>query len=274
MKVPTPDQVMFWNVDMGSVAPKAELIAKGIRDAADDMHKTIDGMNWSGDGRNGAEHRSERERSQMRFNSAAYAAVSELNQQFGLTEGSGSSSHNYRVAEWAGRIDQTARDGMQAEFAVRNLDATAQGKEQTALFDSVREGTAFVSKRMPVIGSDMLELAVKSGSPEVKMWLLGSVPDSHVTVDLTSDANPSQRYHSILAGMSQASGQHDFRSDPNVGQYFDQTTGKLKSLEEIAGKNPQTTLTEFDSAMRNFLPNLANYDASWTLGHSPNELPK
>lgn len=206
------------------------------------------------------------------INTAAYSAVSELNQQFGLAEGSG--HHNYTAAEWAGRIDQAARDGMQAEFSTRNLDATAQTKEQTALFDSMREGTAFVAKRMPVIGSDMLELAVKSGSPEVKMWLLGSVPDSHVTVDLTSDANPSQRYHSILAGMAQAAGPNDFRSDPDVGRYFDQTTGKLKSLEDIAGNNPQTTLTQFDSAMRNFLPNLANYDASWTIGHSPNGVPK
>ncbi|WP_194852742.1 hypothetical protein [Nocardia sp. SYP-A9097] len=64
--------MMFWNVDMGSVVPKAEAIATGIRDAADEMHKTVDGMNWSGDGRHGAEGRADRERAQMRLVADAF----------------------------------------------------------------------------------------------------------------------------------------------------------------------------------------------------------
>lgn len=72
MKVPNVSQVMFWNVDMGSVAPKATLIAQGIRDAADTMNKTVDGLNWSGDGRRGAENRAERERTEMRLVADAF----------------------------------------------------------------------------------------------------------------------------------------------------------------------------------------------------------
>ncbi|WP_067565322.1 TPR repeat region-containing protein [Nocardia acidivorans] len=200
------------------------------------------------------------------FNASAYAAVSQLNQQFGTTD-----AHNYQLVEWAGKIDAAARDGMQLELDTRKLDGKQQLTATTALFDSTREVTAFTIKRVPVIG-DALELAVKASSPEVKAWLLGSVPEVHSTIDLSGNANPSQRYYNILEGMTQTADPADFRSDPYIGKYFD-SDGKLKSLEEIAGTDPGRYLPEFDSAMRNRLPGLANYDASWTLGHNPNGLP-
>ncbi|MBF6178432.1 TPR repeat region-containing protein [Nocardia otitidiscaviarum] len=64
---PSKSQVMNWNVDLASIATPAEKIAQGLRDAADNMDRTIDGMNWSGEGRNGADYRSDRERQQMRL---------------------------------------------------------------------------------------------------------------------------------------------------------------------------------------------------------------
>lgn len=202
------------------------------------------------------------------FNASAYAAISQLNQQFGMTGGD-----DYALGEWAGKIDAAARDGMQLEADVRKIDATQQNKEQIALFDSAREIAAFGAKRFPVIGDDLLELAVKSGSPEVKLWLLGSVPTGGATLDLSPYANPSQRYYNILEGMTLAPDRPDLRSDPNVGQYFDPDTGKLKSLEEIGGQNPDRFLTEFDGAMRNFLPELVSYNDGWRDGHGVNGVP-
>ncbi|MFB8004795.1 hypothetical protein [Nocardia sp. NPDC056000] len=201
------------------------------------------------------------------FNSSAYAAVSQLNQQFGTT-----GAHDYRLPEWAGSIDAAARDGMQLELETRGLQAAANLKAQTMMFDSVREGVAFSAKQIPLVGA-AVELEVKASSPEVKAWLLGSVPNLHETVDLTSNANPAQRYYNILEGMTQLPDHPDFRSDQNVGRYFDPNTGKLKSFEEIAGTLPRENLPEFDSAMRNLLPGLANYDASWANGHDRNGVP-
>ncbi|WP_405138854.1 hypothetical protein [Nocardia sp. NBC_01388] len=198
------------------------------------------------------------------FNSSAYAAVSQLNQEFGTT-----GAHDYRFAEWAGKIDAGARDGMQFELKTRGLQAADTLKAETMIFDSAREGATFTAKQIPLIGS-AVELELKASTPEVKAWLLGSVPDVHATVDLTSDANPSQRYYNVLEGMAQTGDHRDFRSDPDVGKYFDPDTGKLRSFEQIAGTEPGDSLPEFDSAMRNLLPGLANYDESWAVGHEPN----
>ncbi|NNH73823.1 hypothetical protein HLB23_28890 [Nocardia uniformis] len=69
--VPTVSQVVGvpgaagWNVDLASIATKADEIAKGLQDSATTMDSTIDAMTWSGEGRNGADYRSNRERDQM-----------------------------------------------------------------------------------------------------------------------------------------------------------------------------------------------------------------
>ncbi|MEC3953817.1 hypothetical protein VMT65_12325 [Nocardia sp. CDC153] len=65
MAVPSKTTVLNWIVDLGYLAPTIESIAKGIRDNASTMYKTIDGLNWSGRGRIGADGRAERERQQM-----------------------------------------------------------------------------------------------------------------------------------------------------------------------------------------------------------------
>uniref|UniRef100_UPI0002F7E0DC TPR repeat region-containing protein n=1 Tax=Nocardia niigatensis TaxID=209249 RepID=UPI0002F7E0DC len=65
MATPSKSTVMGWLVDLGNLAPTIESIAKGVRDNASSMHKTIDGMNWSGKGRDGADGRVDRERQQM-----------------------------------------------------------------------------------------------------------------------------------------------------------------------------------------------------------------
>ncbi|MEC3914414.1 TPR repeat region-containing protein [Nocardia sp. CDC160] len=65
MAVPSKSTVLNWIVDLGYLAPTIESIAKGIRDNASTMYKTIDGLNWSGKGRVGADGRAERERQQM-----------------------------------------------------------------------------------------------------------------------------------------------------------------------------------------------------------------
>ncbi|MTE12386.1 TPR repeat region-containing protein [Nocardia aurantiaca] len=201
------------------------------------------------------------------FNSSAYAAVSQLNQQFGTGGGK-----DYQLATWAGNIDASARDGMQSEFRARGLQQANDLKAEQAIFDSLKDGTAFSVKQIPLIGN-AVELEVKMTSPEVKAWLLGSVPDLHETVDLSANANPGQRFYNILQGMALTPGSENLRSDPNIGQYFNPSTGELKSLEEIAGNAPSTTLTEFEAAMRRFQPNLANYDASWTNAHGKDGLP-
>ncbi|MFE3192253.1 hypothetical protein ACFXHA_24805 [Nocardia sp. NPDC059240] len=201
------------------------------------------------------------------FNTSAYSAVSQLNQQFGTGGGK-----EYQLASWAGKIDASARDGMQYEFRARGLQAADTLKAETMLFDSVKDGTAFSAKQIPLIGN-AVELEVKMTSPEMKAWLLGSVPDLHETVDLSANANPGQRFYNILQGMALTPGSENLRSDPEIGQYFNPTTGQLKTLEEIAGNAPKTTLAEFEAAMRRFQPNLSNYDASWTNAHGKDGLP-
>ncbi|MFF2557318.1 hypothetical protein ACFVUS_40395 [Nocardia sp. NPDC058058] len=204
----------------------------------------------------------------IQFNGSAYATISQLNQQFGIT-----GAQNYQLADWAGAIDAGAKNGMKLEFDTRSLGDTQRVKEATVVFDSAREGVAFTAKRIPVIG-DAIELGVKASSPGVKAWLFGSAPEVHETVDLTSNGNPVQRYYNILEGINQSPNHEDLRTNPYVGKYFD-AEGKLKSLEEIAGNDPAQYLPKFDSDMQNYLPNhLPGYEVSWEHGHHPNGLPK
>lgn len=63
---PTVSQVLGWQIKIDATAPAAEQIAQALRDAADTMNSTIDGLNWEGDGRTAADDRSDRELQQMR----------------------------------------------------------------------------------------------------------------------------------------------------------------------------------------------------------------
>ncbi|WP_306356747.1 MULTISPECIES: hypothetical protein [unclassified Nocardia] len=73
----TVSQVMGWNIDIESIAGKAEEIAKGVRAAATTMDSTIDGMTWSGAGRNGANYRSDRELQQMEVVAKEFDALAD-----------------------------------------------------------------------------------------------------------------------------------------------------------------------------------------------------
>ncbi len=205
----------------------------------------------------------------VNFNTSAYAAISQLNQQFGLSGGQDSA-----LGMWAGKIDQGAQVGMQLELDTRIKDQAEALKEKQALFDSVREGTAFAGKRLPIIGDDSTELAWKMTSPHVRSWLLGSVPEIGPQADISAEGNSSERYYNVLQGMSLASGQPDYRNDPDVGQFFDPATGKLKSYEDIGrmnGDSPETNLVEFNGAMMRFLLGLVQYEAQWDNGKDPRE---
>lgn len=62
---PTVSQVLSWQIKVDATAPLAETIARELRSLADRMNSTIDGLNWSGEGRAGADYRSDREHQQM-----------------------------------------------------------------------------------------------------------------------------------------------------------------------------------------------------------------
>lgn len=208
-------------------------------------------------------------RTAVDFNSSAYAAISQLHQQFGMTGG-----HDYRLGKWAGMIDLAAQSGIQSELDSRVKDQTQALKEKQALFDSLREGTAFAGKKAPIIGGEGTELAWKMTSPHVKAWLLGSVPGLDPQADISDKGSSSSRYYSVLQGMTLASDHPDYRHDPNVGRFFDPTTGALKSFEEISRMNglaPSTNLAEFDGAMMRLLPSLAQYETLWDNGRDPKE---
>lgn len=204
----------------------------------------------------------------IEFNSAAYATISQLNQQFGLTGGK-----DYALAQWAGAIDLGAQSGVQSELESRIKDQTEQQKEKVALFDSVRDGGAFALKQIPVVG-DLAEVGLKVSSPQVKHWLLGSVPELEPGVDISDQGSASSRYYNVLQGMSVAPDHPDYRNDPDIGRFFDPGTGVLRSYEEISqmnGLTPSTNLPEFSGAMLRFLPGLAQYEISWDNGRDLRE---
>ncbi|NNH70024.1 hypothetical protein HLB23_09135 [Nocardia uniformis] len=62
---PTVSQVLSWQIKIDSTALTAETIARELRGLADRMNSTIDGLDWSGEGRAGADYRSDREHQQM-----------------------------------------------------------------------------------------------------------------------------------------------------------------------------------------------------------------
>ncbi|MGV9832940.1 TPR repeat region-containing protein [Nocardia niigatensis] len=72
MTIPTPSDVDVIVLDLDKVATRAESIATTLRDTANDLERTIDGLNWSGEGRKGAERRASSEKQQMRTLATAF----------------------------------------------------------------------------------------------------------------------------------------------------------------------------------------------------------
>lgn len=208
-----------------------------------------------------------------RFTANAYQSVADLNQLFGAT-----GMKDYSLAEWAGHIDQAAQDGAALEIGARTTDALTAQKEKMALFDGAREVAAFGLKRVPGAG-DLLELGWKSVSSDVRLSTLGAVPDVAEHVDTSPYGSiPAQTYN-ILQGIASAPGNVDLRSDPNIGRYFDQTTGALRSFEDIrsdGGQSSKTNLAELNTHVGNYSGGLSEYRVRWDLGHGrePGAAPK
>lgn len=208
-----------------------------------------------------------------KFNANAYQAVADLNQMFGAT-----GTTDYSLAEWGARIDQAAQDGALLEIGTREADGVTAQKEKMALFDSVREVGAYGLKRIPLAG-DLLELGWKSTSPEVRLGALGTVPEAATHVDTsTYGSTPAQTYN-ILEGIANSPGHPDLRSDPNIGRYFDQETGQLRSFEDIrheGGRPAGTNLPELNTNVGKYAPTVSEYRDRWDSGHGrePGDAPK
>lgn len=201
-----------------------------------------------------------------KFNANAYQAVADLNQLFGAT-----GLKDYSLAEWGAYIDEAAKNGAQLEIESRVADGATVQKEKLALFDSVREVAAFGLKRVPVVG-DLAELGWKSVSPEVRLGALGTVPEEMTHVGLSHYASTPAQTYNILQGIANSPGHPDLRSDPNIGQYFDQETGVLRSFEDImhdGGQSAKTNLPELNTNVGNYAPGISEYRDRWNSGHGP-----
>ncbi|MBF6245200.1 amidase domain-containing protein [Nocardia elegans] len=72
--LPTRDQVTSWDIEgLQTVAANAAAIADSIKAASDTVHTTIhDDLHWSGDAKNAADDRADREQREMRAVATAY----------------------------------------------------------------------------------------------------------------------------------------------------------------------------------------------------------
>ncbi|MEU0544743.1 hypothetical protein ABZ319_33195 [Nocardia sp. NPDC005978] len=211
--------------------------------------------------------------SALQFNAQAFDVVAELNRQYGLR-----GADDTELATWSGQIDKAAQDGARIELQSRVGDQADTKATKIAIFDSLREVAAYEVKKVPLVGG-LLELNVKSASPFVKLETLGTVPELDSNAPVEKYGSPPARYFNILEGMSNAPDRPDLRTDPDLGRYFDPSTGALRSFDEIRnldGNAPQTNLPQLESALRKYLNRqsvsgaglpLTEYDSGWASGH-------
>lgn len=198
------------------------------------------------------------------FNQVAYSSVSQLDYQFGLSNGEHS-----RLGEYAGRIDWAAQNGMNDELSTRIYDAAEMDKARSDIWDTVKEGATFGAGKIPRIG-EALSGSVDIAAPEAKSWLLGSVPDQHARADISGEGSAASRYHNILQGMVESPEGSGVTSDPRVERYLDRA-GDLRTMEDIIDNAKARNLPIFNEDMTSFLPNLTAYEAAWDNGRDPRE---
>ncbi|AYF77529.1 hypothetical protein D7D52_31140 [Nocardia yunnanensis] len=215
------------------------------------------------------------------FNRAAYASITQMNQQFGSSGGSENS-----LGEFAGRIDAAAQAGAKLEVAGRISDAAARLNEEKAIFDSVKDVIPFGAKHLPRLAgltekwagftvSDFSELGSKMATPGFKDWLFGSTPDIGPNVDLKGEDSQAKRLYNILKGMTLTPDHPNYSQNPTTGQYFD-SKGEILSFEAIKaldGKNGDNSLAHFNQQMRK-LPGVLEYENGWRAGHDDPSEPK
>ncbi|MFD9549534.1 WXG100 family type VII secretion target [Nocardia salmonicida] len=290
MKRPNPDLVRNWNIDLASTATKAATIADGIRTSAEQMHRAIDAMNWSGEARQAADSRCQREVTQMRVLAAAYddlaTALDNGHSQMGQPVSTLRADYTSLVSDryivhfdWT-VVDETDDDARTREAANQTIRLQRLADELGWADHNCAQAVnkAYGLKRIPLAG-DLLELGWKSTSPEVRLGALGTVPEAATHIDTsTYGSTPAQTYN-ILQGIANSPGHPDLRSDPNIGRYFDQETGQLRSFEDIrheGGRPAGTNLPELNTNVGKYAPTVSEYRDRWDSGHGrePGNAPK
>ncbi|MFI5782627.1 hypothetical protein [Nocardia sp. NPDC051570] len=168
----------------------------------------------------------------VQFNGSAYSTITQLDYQFGHDGGA-----HPELGEYASRIDWAAQHAMYDPSAG---DGDPQLQTKKDFFDSLKPLVKLGVGEIPVVGS-FLNTGIDVTSPEVKTWLLGSVPDAGASVDIHGQGNSPHRYYDIFHGMSDSPQFPNLRHDPNLGQYY-RPDGSVMSFDDIVrgtGGTPQ-----------------------------------
>ena len=217
--------------------------------------------------------------SALQFNGSAYAAITQLNEAWGVAAVNGDNRSEF--AHYAGRLAAAVDNGIQIELDERQTDTDTRARvdfaNHQAHYDALKGLAGFPLKFLPI--SQFAGSALDIVAPVAKLDIVGAVPDAPVEsprVDFSDASTMSRQYYQLLSSMLSAAdtgGQAAIFDDLRHGDDADvifRPDGSLKSYDEVVTGDttehgPQLVRIFQDLSIQLGLPE-GQYRDQWTNG--------